>query len=90
MSATLKVNRVELSSDSLSVVMHVQIMTGTVIPGMVVEIPFNNSFAMGCEIESVTQCDDEALLVIAAEDADEAEFVASFNTAGEILNVLAQ
>ncbi|MBC3882634.1 hypothetical protein H8K35_14675 [Undibacterium sp. LX40W] len=90
MIATFKVERVELEGAASSVVMYGKVQNGEIVRGMVLEIPFNNSFSMGCEIDEISHQESDVRIVIKTEDADEADFVASFNPVGETLNVVRQ
>lgn len=85
-TATILVERLEISKISVAVFLFGKI-TGTVSPGMLISIPMNNSVSMTCEVGEVRQEGHAAVLVVTADDLDEAEFLASFNLVNEVLHV---
>jgi hypothetical protein len=85
-TATILVERLELSKTPPAV-FFIGKITGVVAPGMSIAIPMNNSFSMTCEVSEVRQEGQASVLVVTADDLDEAEFLASFNPVNEALLV---
>lgn len=85
-TATILVERLEFSESPPAVFFFGKV-TGIVAPGMVISIPMNNSFAMTCEVAEVRQESLSTVLVVTADDLEEAEFLASFNPVNEALHV---
>lgn len=83
---TFTVEQIEIRSDGLAVLMHGR-ASGNIAPGMLLSIPFNNSFSAGCEISDVSTTANRTTLVLPADEPEEAEFLASFNPVGETLVV---
>lgn len=85
-TATILVERLELSESPPAVVFYGKV-TGVVAAGMLISIPMNKSFSMTCEVAEVRQEGLATVLVVTADDLEEAEFLASFNPVNEALHV---